>query len=106
MSRESTFCAFGAEFKRHRFNSALPEEQATEFEKFDNFTQLLRGVATEGDTQFGITEKRFRFRDWSAFIADDFKISPKLTLNLGLRWEWFGWPEERDGRIGNFDPSW
>jgi hypothetical protein len=28
-----------------------------------------------------------------------------LTLNLGLRWEWFGWPEERDGRIGNFDPK-
>jgi hypothetical protein len=99
------FVRFGAEFKHHRFNSALPEEQATEFEKFDNFTQFLRGVGTEGDTQFGITEKRFRFRDWSAFVADDFKISPKLTLNLGLRWEWFGWPEERDGRIGNFDPS-
>ena len=99
------FLRFGTEFKMHRFNSALPEEQATEFEKFDNFTQLLRGVATEGDTQFGITEKRFRFRDRSAFVADDFKINPKLTLNLGMRWEWFGWPEERDGRIGNFDPS-
>ena len=99
------FLRVGTEFKLHNFNSALPEEQATEFEKFDNFTQILRGVATEGDTQFGITEKRFRFRDWSAFIADDFKVSPKLTLNLGMRWEWFGWPEERDGRIGNFDPS-
>jgi hypothetical protein len=99
------FVRVGAEFKRHRFNSALPEEQATEFEKYDNFTQILRGVATEADTQFGITEKRFRFRDWSVFVADDFKISPKLTLNMGMRWEWFGWPEERDGRIGNFDPS-
>lgn len=99
------FLRVGAEFKYHRFNSALPEEQATEFEKYDNFTQFLRGVATEADTQFGITEKRFRFRDWSAFIADDFKISSRLTLNLGMRWEWFGWPEERDGRIGNFDPT-
>ena len=58
---------FGGEYKRHSFNSALPEEQATEFEKFDNFTQFLRGVATEADTQFGITEKRFRFRDFSAY---------------------------------------
>lgn len=96
---------FGAEFKRHAFASALPEEQATEFEKFDNFTQLLRGVATEGDTQFGITEKRFRFRDLSAYIADDFKFSQKISLNVGLRWEWFGWPEEENGYIGNFDPS-
>ncbi|MGH9841621.1 MAG: hypothetical protein ACREEM_22955, partial [Blastocatellia bacterium] len=96
---------FGAEFKRHAFDSALPEEQATEFEKYDNLTQFLRGVATEADTQFGITEKRFRFRDLSAYLTDDFKVNQKLTLNVGLRWEWFGWPEEKNGYIGNFDPS-
>ena len=56
---------FGGEFKRHSYDTSLPEEQATEFEKFDNFTQFLRGVATEADTQFGITEKSFRFRDLS-----------------------------------------
>jgi len=96
---------FGADYKMHQFNSALPEEQATEFEKYDNFTQFLRGVATEADTQFGITEKQFRFRDMSAFFTDDFKVSSQLTLNLGVRWEWFGWPEEKDGYIGNFDPA-
>lgn len=95
----------GAEGKRHSFNTALPEEQATEFEKYDNFTQFLRGVATEADTQFGVTEKRFRFRDVGAYIADDWKVSRKVTLNAGLRWEWFGWPEEENGQIGNFDPS-
>ena len=96
---------FGSEFKHNAFDSALPEEQATEFEKYDNFTQLLRGVATEADTQFGITEKRFRFRDWSAYLANDFRVNQKLSLNLGVRWEWFGWPEEKDGYIGNFDPK-
>ncbi|HET9786080.1 MAG TPA: TonB-dependent receptor, partial [Pyrinomonadaceae bacterium] len=96
---------FGIEGKRHNFNTALPEEQATEFEKYDNFTQFLRGVATEADTQFGVTEKRFRFRDASVYVADDWKVNRKLTLNAGLRWEWFGWPEEKNGFIGNFDPS-
>ena len=95
----------GVEGKRHNFNTALPEEQATEFEKYDNFTQFLRGVATEADTQFGVTEKRFRFRDVGAYVADDWKLNRKLTVNAGLRWEWFGWPEEENGLIGNFDPS-
>ena len=93
----------GGEFKRHQYDTNLPEEQATEFEKFENFTQFLAGFGTEADTQFGVTDKSFRFRDLSWFIADDWKINRQLTLNLGLRWDWFGWPEEKQGRIGNFD---
>ena len=94
---------FGGDFKRHQYDSSLPEEQATEFEKFDSITQLLTGNATEADTQFGITEKSFRFQDYSGYIADDWKISRKLNLNLGLRYELFLWPTEAQGRIGNFD---
>lgn len=96
---------FGGEYKHSQFDTNLPEEQATEFEKFDNITQLLRGVNNESDTQFGITDKSFRFRDISFYATDDFKLSPRLTVNFGLRYEFFGLPYEKDGRIGNFDPS-
>lgn len=93
----------GGEYKHHFYDTSLPEEQQTEFEKQRGFTALLRGVTTEGDTQFGITEKNFRMRDLSFFVADDWKVSPRLTLNAGLRWDWFGWPTEKNGRIGNVD---
>jgi hypothetical protein len=96
---------FGGEFKRFRFDTNLPEEQATEFEKFDNFTQFLAGRATEADTQFGITDKSFSFRDLSGYVADDWKFNRKLTFNLGLRYEFFGTPVERNGQFGNFDPA-
>jgi hypothetical protein len=93
----------GGEVRRNEFDTNLPEEQATEFEKFDNFTMLLRGLATEGDTQFGITDKQFRFNDFNLFLADEWRVSPALTLNAGIRYEFFGLPEEVNGRIGNVD---
>lgn len=94
---------FGGDFKRHQYDTNLPEEQATEFEKWENFTQFLTGLATEADTQFGITNKTFIFRDISAYAATDIKLGLRTTLNLGVRWEWFGWPEARGGTMGNFD---
>ena len=94
---------FGGEFKSHSYDTNLPEEQATEFEKFDSFTQLLTGNATEADTQYGITDKSFRFMDYGFYIADNWRLSRRLSLNLGLRYELFMWPTEKNGRIGNFD---
>ncbi|HEY0048376.1 MAG TPA: TonB-dependent receptor, partial [Pyrinomonadaceae bacterium] len=96
---------FGGDFKRHRYDTNLPEEQATEFEKFDSFTQLLTGNATEADTQYGVTDKSFRFMDFGFYLTDDWKISRKLTLNVGARYEIFMRPTEKNGRIGNFDLS-
>jgi hypothetical protein len=96
---------FGFEWRHHNVKNNLPEEQATEFEKYPHFTLLLRGLAAEADTQYGITEKEFNTQDASWFVADDWKIHPRLTLNLGLRWDWFGWPVEKHGLFGNFDPN-
>ena len=42
---------------------------------------------------------------WGAYFQDDWKLTPKLTLNLGVRWEHFGAIEENHGRQGNFVPG-
>jgi len=101
---EQTF-RFGVEYKRNSFETNLPEEQSGEFEGFNNFTSLLTGFTPEADLTFGITDKQFRFNDLSFYVSDDWRLSERLTLNLGLRWDWFALPTEKNGRFANFDFS-
>ncbi len=41
----------------------------------------------------------------SLYVQDDWRVTPKLTLNVGLRWEFATPVWERDNLWSNFDPS-
>jgi hypothetical protein len=41
--------------------------------------------------------KDYHQNEWGAFFKDDWKIRPDLTLNLGVRYDWYGVPWESNG---------
>lgn len=41
----------------------------------------------------------------SLYAQDDFRVTPKLTLNIGLRWEYSTPLFERDNNYSDFDPA-
>jgi hypothetical protein len=74
-----------------------------------DFASFLLGIGSApGDEGGNFTEDLFAAESnpyYGAFIQDNFHVTPKLTLDLGLRWDIFGGRTERHNRLEYFDPN-
>jgi Carboxypeptidase regulatory-like domain/TonB-dependent Receptor Plug Domain len=46
-----------------------------------------------------------RYKIFEPFFQDDFRVTRKLTLNVGLRWSFYGRYQEKQFKEFNFDPN-
>ena len=68
-----------------------------------DFADFLLGLPNSASIRFGDTSTYFRSSNYSFFGLDDWRARPNLTINYGLRYEYFGVPYERYGHEANLD---
>ena len=89
----------GVEFRMNRsVRESLFQESLTFFSLND-----LRDNAPFVVSRQGHPELEFANENFSLFFQDDWKAHPRLSLNLGLRYDVSTVTREKEGRLQNFD---
>jgi hypothetical protein len=113
-SKGSHSVRVGGELRRHHLDGDL-QEGRNRRHNFDSwFDFLMVGYRDPSDgnrarqisdtsLNYGETARAYRMHDVNAFLAEDWKVTSDLTLNLGVRWEYFGFPSEKNGLLAIYD---
>jgi hypothetical protein len=67
------------------------------------FADFLLGVPDSSALVSGQPDRYFRSKMADAFVNDDWRVGPSLTLNLGMRWDYGSPFTELQGRLVNLD---
>ncbi len=92
----------GGEFRRFindNYNSD------TSFFRFNTMTTFLNDQASFFSVTPGNRPSRIFINSLGAFVQDNYKATPQLTLELGGRFDWNGTPHEAANRFVIFDPG-
>jgi hypothetical protein len=75
------------------FAADLPAEEAAGVDP---------GILTNTPAELATNNRAFRNKDWGAFFQDDWKVTSHLTLNLGIRYDYYSRHTEKFGRVTQF----
>jgi len=95
--------SFGGMFERIQFNMQVPDRPFGEW-TFNSLSGLLAATPTQyRGTPPGVGNpiRGWRQDEMALYFQDDWKVTPKLTLNLGVRWEPYTIPTEVNGLVAN-----
>ena len=70
-----------------------------------SFASFLLGAPTAASQNISPVLPQSRWWNPAFYVTDDWKVSRRLTLNLGLRWDIVGGVYEIDHRSSGFDPT-
>ncbi len=93
---------FGFEFRRTSIEQYLNKYYRGRL-KFKTLSDFLRGDPTAGGLQYSGNSRRHTFENgYGLYVQDAFRITPRLTLNYGLRWDYYAVVQEKNNLFANF----
>ncbi len=66
-----------------------------------DFADFLLGLPASSSLQYGSTNRYFRAHNMNAYAQDDYRVSQGVTLNIGIRYEYFSPATELRGALAN-----
>lgn len=106
LSRSRHNLSFGGVHRRQQFNVLSQQDARGTFaftEAGNDFAAFLRGTPDTSTIAFGNADKYLRATVNEAFFVDDYRVNPGLTINAGVRWEYWSSMHEKYGRLVNLD---
>jgi len=77
----------GGHFNFSNAQTSVPNPNDPNFGNYgDPFASFLLGLP-DSTNRSNSQELKLRNRDFSPYVQDDIKLSPRLTVNVGLRWD-------------------
>lgn len=106
---------FGGELRKHEVDLEVPFVK-NGFLFFLSFPDFLLGesAAQNGSLESNVFNsvaaagnfrKDQRYTDVAGFVQDDIKLTPRLTVNAGVRYDFFGPASDVHGNLPTFDPA-
>ena len=98
----------GGDLRRQRW-SILSQQDARGTFSFSgsatgsDLADFMLGLPHSSSIAFGNADKDFKAAAYDAYVTDDWRVSPILTVNAGVRWEYEAPTDERLGRLANLD---
>jgi outer membrane receptor protein involved in Fe transport len=109
---------FGTDIRAQAYDGAQPSEKgsiafgAKGFAAFSvggvtatALEDFVAGEPNQESLQTPVSLNHIAYKQVAIFAQDDWRVSPRLTANLGVRWELETSARDANGLIGNFDPS-
>lgn len=96
---------FGFEFRRTSVNQYFDLNHRGKL-SFDSLGDFLAGNVTGGGSQtMGDSRRNTYQNNFAFYLQDNFRLSHRLTLNYGLRWDYYGVIGEKNDLFSILDSS-